>query len=295
MYKWIIIVFLATALPVKAQELNCTVKVGYEMVTDANTQIFQTLEKSLGDFVNNTRWTTRNFGRNEKIECSMFINVLSYNNNQFTANLQVQASRPIYGSTYSSPILNINDKDFAFNYTEYENLYFNPNSFTSNLMSVIAFYANIIIGMDADSFQKGGGTPYYEMAQAIVNQGQQSGYQGWSQQEGGLQNRYFLVNNILSNTYEPFRDALYEYHMAGLDHMSEDIKGSKENIIKAVKTLSKLHSVRPNAYLTRVFFDAKSDEIVSIFSGGPAVTLTELSDTLNRISPLNSSKWSNIK
>lgn len=295
MYKWIIIVFLATALPVKAQELNCTVKVGYEMVTDANTQIFQTLEKSLGDFVNNTRWTTRNFGRNEKIECSMFINVLSYNNNQFTANLQVQASRPIYGSTYSSPILNINDKDFAFNYTEYENLYFNPNSFTSNLMSVVAFYANIIIGMDADSFQKGGGTPYYEMAQAIVNQGQQSGYQGWSQQEGGLQNRYFLVNNILSNTYEPFRDALYEYHMAGLDHMSEDIKGSKENIIKAVKTLSKLHSVRPNAYLTRVFFDAKSDEIVSIFSGGPAVTLTELSDTLNRISPLNSSKWSNIK
>lgn len=295
MYKWIIIVFLATALPVKAQELNCTVKVGYEMVTDANTQIFQTLEKSLGDFVNNTRWTTRNFGRNEKIECSMFINVLSYNNNQFTANLQVQASRPIYGSTYSSPILNINDKDFAFNYTEYENLYFNPNSFTSNLMSVIAFYANIIIGMDADSFQKGGGTPYYEMAQAIVNQGQQSGYQGWSQQEGGLQNRYFLVNNILSNTYEPFRDALYEYHLAGLDHMSEDIKGSKENIIKAVKTLSKLHSVRPNAYLTRVFFDAKSDEIVSIFSGGPAVTLTELSDTLNRISPLNSSKWSNIK
>lgn len=295
MYKWIIIVFLAVALPLKAQELNCTVKVGYEMVTDANTQIFQTLEKSLGDFVNNTRWTTRNFGRNEKIECSMFINVLSYNNNQFTANLQVQASRPIYGSTYSSPILNINDKDFAFNYTEYENLYFNPNSFTSNLMSVIAFYANIIIGMDADSFQKGGGTAYYEMAQAIVNQGQQSGYQGWSQQEGGLQNRYFLVNNILSNTYEPFRDALYEYHLAGLDHMSEDIKGSKENIIKAVKTLSKLHSVRPNAYLTRVFFDAKSDEIVSIFSGGPAVTLTELSDTLNRISPLNSSKWSNIK
>ncbi len=295
MYKWIMIVLLAVTLPVKAQELNCTVKVGYDMVTDANTQIFKTLEKSLGDFVNNTRWTTRNFGRNEKIECSMFINVLSYSNNQFTANLQVQASRPIYGSTYSSPILNINDKDFAFNYTEYENLYFNPNSFTSNLMSVVAFYANIIIGMDADSFQKGGGTPYYEVAQAIVTQGQQSGYAGWSQQEGGLQNRYFLVNNILSNTYEPFRDALYEYHLAGLDHMSEDIKGSKENIIKAVKTLSKLHSVRPNAYLTRVFFDAKSDEIVSIFSGGPAVTLTELSDTLNRISPLNSSKWSNIK
>mgnify|MGYP000886988331 CR=1 FL=1 len=295
MYKWIMIVLLAVTLPVKAQELNCTVKVGYDMVTDANTQIFKTLEKSLGDFVNNTRWTTRNFGRNEKIECSMFINVLSYSNNQFTANLQVQASRPIYGSTYSSPILNINDKDFAFNYTEYENLYFNPNSFTSNLMSVVAFYANIIIGMDADSFQKGGGTPYYEVAQAIVTQGQQSGYAGWSQQEGGLQNRYFLVNNILSNTYESFRDALYEYHLAGLDHMSEDIKGSKENIIKAVKTLSKLHSVRPNAYLTRVFFDAKSDEIVSIFSGGPAVTLTELSDTLNRISPLNSSKWSNIK
>lgn len=295
MYKWIIIALMAFVLPLKAQELNCTVRVGYDMITDANPQIFKTLEKSLGDFVNNTRWGTRNFARNEKIECNMFINVMSYSNNQFTATLQVQSSRPVYGSTYSSPVLNINDKDFAFSYTEFENLYFNPNSFTSNLISVVAFYANMIIGMDADTFQRGGGTPYYETALAVVSQGQQSGYPGWSQQEGGLQNRYFLVNNIISNTYEPFRDALYEYHFIGLDRMSDDVKGSKENVIKALKTLSKLHSVRPNAYLTRIFFDAKADEVVMMFSGGPAVSLTELSDTLNRISPLNSSKWSNIK
>lgn len=294
MYKWLGLLLVMITFSANAQELNCNVKISFDRITDANPQIFKTLERSLSDFVNNTRWTTRNFERNEKIDCSIFINVSAYSNNSFTTTLQVQSSRPVYGSTYSSPVFNFNDKDVNFRYNEGENMYYNPNSFDSNLIGVVSFYANIIIGMDADSFEKGSGTQYYQAAQNIAGLGASSGAKGWSQQDGN-QNRFFLITDLLSNTYTPFRDALYEYHLIGLDVMSTDQKQGKEKIIAALKTLSKVQSVRPNAFLSRVFFDSKSDEIVSIFSGGPNVNTTELLEMLNRISPLNSAKWSRIK
>lgn len=294
MYKWIGLLLIMFSFSMKGQELNCTVKINFDRITDANPQIFRTLEASLTDFVNNTRWTTRNFGRNEKIDCSMFINVSAYDSNAFTATLQVQSSRPVYNSTYATPILNFNDKDFSFRYNEGEQLYYNPNSFDSNLVSVIAYYANIIIGLDADSYALNSGTEYYEVAQNIQSLAEGKGYKGWSQQDGN-QNRYFLVNDLLSNTYTPFRESLFEYHFGALDTMADNQKAGKEKIIASLKTLAKVQSVRPNAFLTRIFFDAKSDEIVSMFSGGPNVTITELVDTLNRISPMNSSKWSKIR
>jgi len=296
MYKWLGVVLVLFSLSVKGQELNCTVKVSFERITDANPQVFKTLERSLNDFVNNTRWTSRDFDRSERIECSMFINVSAYDNSAFTATLQVQSSRPVFNSSYSSPILNFNDKDLTFRYNEGENLYYNPNSFDSNLVGVIAFYANMIIGFDADSFEKSSGTPYYQVAQNIAGLGASSGgYKGWSQQDGNLTNRYFLVTDILSNTFTPFRESLYEYHIGALDIMSEDQKAGKEKIIASLKTLAKVQSVRPNAFLTRVFFDAKSDEIVAMFSGGPVVNTADLVEMLNRISPLNGAKWNKIK
>jgi len=278
----------------RAQELNCVVKVQYDRITDANPQIFKTLEKSLQDFVNNTRFTSRNFSRSERIDCSMIFTLSAYDSNSFSATLQVAASRPVYGSTYASPILNFNDKDVNFRYVEGENLTYNPSTFDSNLISITAFYANMIIALDADSFAPQGGTPYYETALAIVNVAQGSGFKGWSQQDGN-QSRYFFVNDIISNTYAPFRDAMYQYHIGAMDKMAENQKEGKEKAIKAIETLSELYKVRPNAFITRVFFDAKSDEIATMFSGGPSVTVTKLVETLNRISPMNASKWSKIK
>ncbi|RZJ64477.1 MAG: DUF4835 family protein [Flavobacterium sp.] len=295
MYKYTALLLLVViSFTANAQELNCTVKVNFDRITDANPQIFKTLEKSLSDFVNNTRWTTRNFARNEKIDCAMFINISAYDSNTFSATLQVQSSRAIFNSTYSSPMLNYLDKDMNFRYTEFENLFYDPNSFNSNLVAVVSFYANIIIGMDSDSFEKDSGTPYYEVAQRMVSLAQQSGYKGWSQQDGN-QNRFFLGNDILSNNFRGFRESLYDYHLLGLDRMADNQKEAKEKVIAAIKTVAKVHSSRPNAFLTRVFFDAKSDELVQIFSGGPMVTTTELTETLNRISPMNSTKWSNIR
>lgn len=277
----------------QAQQLNCTVTVNAQQLSNANQQVFKTLETSISEFVNKTDWTGQAFKQSERINCSMYINVTSNNSDQFTATIQVQSSRPVFNSSYSSPVLNFNDKDFSFRYTEFENLVFNPTSFDSNLVSVIAFYSYIILGMDADTFVLESGNPNFEIAQNIANVAQQSGYKGWSQNDGN-QNRYFLINDILSPTYKPIRQVLFDYH-TGLDLMSHDVKGSKERIKGALINLAKLNATKPNAFLSRVFFDAKSDEIVSIFSGGPSITISDLIDSLNRISPLNSSKWGQIK
>ncbi len=294
MYKYITLLLLFIGLGAGAQELNCTVKIGYDRITDVNPQIFKTLEKALQDFMNNTKFTTRNFARNERIECSMFFNLSSYDSNNFAAALQVQSGRPVYNSTYTSPILNFNDKDVSFRYIEGENLTYNPNPFDSNLMSIVAFYANMIIALDADTFALEGGTQYYQTAQTIVTVAQGSGNIGWSQQDGN-QSRYFLVNDILSNTYQPFRKAMYQYHIGALDKMAENQKEGKQKAMEAITTLAELYKVRPNAFITRVFFDAKSDEIATMFSGGPQVDISKLVETLNRISPLNATKWSKIK
>lgn len=289
-----LVVFLSFFMS-QSQELNCKVVVDYSKLAATNSQVFKNLQISLNDFVNKTAWTDKKFEQNEKIDCSMFITLNGYDNNQFDATIQVQSSRTVFNSTYSSPILNLNDKDFSFRYIEFEALNYNPNSFDSNLMSVIAFYANIIIGIDAESFSVEGGNQYFEAAQNIVNQAAQGGYKGWNQSDGGNQNRYFLISDLVSSTYKPYKDAMLEYHFNGLDGMATDLKTSKENIITSINTLSQLNAVRPNSYLSRLFFDAKADEIVSIFSGGPSVDIKNLVDNLNRISINNTSKWSKIK
>ena len=279
---------------VQAQELNCVVKVNADKISGTNTQVFKTLEKSLTDFVNKTDWTGQPFKPNEKINCSMVIIVNALDADKFTASIQVQSSRPVFNSTYSSPVFNFNDKDFNFSYTEFQNISFNPASFDSNLVSVIAFYSYIIIGMDEDTFTLNGGSKNLETAQEVANVAQSGGYKGWSLNDGS-QNRFSLINDMLSNTYSPFREAMFQFHSEGLDVMSKDLKGGKTKIKSSIAILSKVYSVRPNAFLTRVFFDAKSDEIVSIFSGGPSIAIDDLVDNLNRISPTNSTKWASIK
>ena len=293
MYKIITFLLLLTFGLSQAQQLNCTVTVNSQKLSNANQQVFKTLEASVSEFVNKTDWTGQTFKQNEKINCSMYITVLSNNSDQFTATIQVQSSRPVFNSSYSSPVLNYNDKDFSFRYTEFENLIFNPSSFDSNLVSVLAFYSNIIVGMDADTFVLQSGNPNFEVAQNISNVAQQGGYKGWTQSDGN-QNRYFLINDLLSPTFVDIRQTLFDYH-TGLDLMNQDLKASKERIKASLFNLSKLNNSRPNAFLTRIFFDAKSDEIVSIFSGGPSITISDLVDNLNKVSPLNSSKWALIK
>lgn len=293
MRKILLFAFLCVHFVATAQELDCKVVVDYSKITNANTQIFKNLEVALNDFVNKTNWTDRKFQQNEKISCAMIIVLNEYNSNNFSASIQVQSSRPVYNSSYVSPVLNINDKDFNFKYIEFENINYNPNSFDSNLVSTLAFYANLIIGMDAETFVANSGTDYFNIAQNIVSVAAQSGYKGWSQSDGN-QNRFFIINDILSPTFRPFRQTMTDYHTS-LDGMTKDVKNAKLSVEKSIQDLGSIYFLRPNALVTRLFFDAKSDEIISIFSGGPAIPISELVNTLNKISPLNSAKWSQIK
>ncbi|MDR7370481.1 DUF4835 family protein [Flavobacterium aquidurense] len=277
----------------QAQQLNCTVTINTERLPNPNQQVFKTLQTSLSEFVNKTDWTGSILKQNERINCSMYITLSSNNSDQFSGTIQVQSSRLIFNSTYSSPILNFNDKDFSFRYTEYEPLLFNPTTYESNLVSVVSFYSYLILGMDADSFQMGAGNPYFETAQNIANVAQQGGFKGWSQADG-IQNRYYLITDMISPMYSDLRQVTFLYN-TGLDKMSDDLKGAKERIKSSLLLIGKFNSVKPNAFLTRVFFDAKSDEIVSVFSGGPSIPVTDLTDVLNKVSPLNTTKWSQIK
>lgn len=278
-----------------SQELNASVSVNYQQVNNGNPQLFKNLEKQVTEFLNNTKWTDKEILDVEKIECNFFINISKYGSNDFEATLQVQSSRPLYNSTFSSPILNINDKNFSFRFIEFETMIYDQNSFSSNLVSVLAFYSNLIIGLDQDSFAPNGGTENLQIASNIVNVAQTSGYKGWSQSEGNNNNRNFLISDMLSSTFLPFRTSLYQYHRLGLDTMSEDVAKSKQELIKSIETLSEIQKVRPNSLLVRTFFDAKGDEIVSVFSDGPRIDVSKLVETLNRISPLNSQKWNKIR
>ncbi len=289
--SFLLVLFVGMA---QAQQLNCSVQVNSDKIASTNNQIFKNLKTSISDFVNKTDWTGQEVKPNEKIECSMVVIINSYDSNQFTATLQVQSTRPIFNSTYASPVFNYMDNEFSFRYVEFENLQFNPNSFDSNLVSVLAYYSYMILGFDADTYALMGGNKHYEVAQQIMSVSQQSGYKGWSQSDSN-QNRYFLVSDVLSGTFDAYRQSLYQYHREGLDVMNSDLKGAKDKIIESINTLSTIYKVRPNAFLTRVFFDAKVDELVSILSGGPRVSLTETIDTLSRLSPLNVSKWQTIK
>lgn len=278
---------------VSAQELNCTVIVNAQQTGNENFPIFKTLENQLNEFVNNTKWTNKNFAPQERINCSMFINIANYSGELFQASLQVQSSRPVYGSSFSTPVYNFNDGDFNFRYLEFQNLIYNPTQFESNLISVLAFHIQMILGLDADSFSPNGGADYYKQAQIITNYSQQGNFSGWKL-EDGLQSRFILIDNILSPTFKEYRDVIYSYHREGLDVMSENLKQGKEHIASSLMSFQMMNRRRPNSFLLRTFFDAKADEIEQIFTGGPNVNIASVKETLQKVAPVYSSKWQNI-
>jgi len=276
-----------------SQELDCEVVVEARQTGNENLQIFKTLQTQLSEFVNNTSWTNKPIRQNEKINCTMFINISSYENDIFQGTLQIQSSRPVFNSSYNSPTYNFNDKNLTFSYQEFQNFTFNKNQFENNLVSVIAFHVYVILGIDADTFSLNSGTDSFIQAQKILGYSQQKGYRGWGAGDG-LQSRYYLIDNVLSTTYREFRNVMYDYHLKGLDRLVSEPKAAKEAISKALMLLRQMDNRRPNSYILRVFFDTKANEILDIFSGGPKVPVTNLISTLTNIAPNHSDKWRNI-
>lgn len=278
------------------QELNCEVVVNAGRVVSGSPQLFKTLETSISEFVNDTRWTDKTFLPQERINCSMIINIdEEVASNVFKATLQVQASRPVFNSIYTTPILNHNDKSFQFTYTEGEPLVFNPTSYQSELVSVISFYVYFILGLDADTFAPQGGNEYYRICTTIMdNVEDKMNKPGWKPNSNST-NRYQLITLMTDNSYSIFRSTLYTYHREGLDMMADKKKTAKENIKRAIIDLKTLNLNNKANILYRLFMDAKADEIVQIFSGGPMTDTVELRNVLNKISPTNAQKWAKIK
>ncbi|WP_370588519.1 DUF4835 family protein [Robiginitalea sp. SC105] len=282
-------VFCATA-----QELNCTVTVNSDQVSQTNQQIFRTLERSLTEFVNKTQWTNRVYKENERLNCRMFITVTNFDSNRFEATIQLQSSRPVFNASYETPVFNYKDDQFNFEYIEFQPLVFNENNFNSNLVGVVAYYAYIMLGLDADTFQLEGGTELYKRAQAIVTQAQGSSFPGWGQTASDNRTRFQLVDNLLSNTFREYRIALYNYHRKGLDIMSDNNSTGKQVIAGSLRLFETLIQRRPNAFLIQTFFDAKAEEIQNIFSDGPKVDIVQLKETLNKVAPFYASTWNQI-
>lgn len=277
-----------------AQQLNCEITINAEQTGQANLSVFKTLERSLNEFVNNTSWIDQKFQPQERINCSMFITISSFEGENFNASIQVQSSRPVYGTSLITPVFNFSDEQFGFNYREYQPLNYSQNTYTSNLVSVISYYIYTIIGLDADTFAPDGGTPYFEEANRIVTTAQQGGSLGWKGSDG-QRSRYRLNTDLLSNTYGEYREALYDYHRLGLDVMHEDLVGGKTAIAEAMDKLKVMNGRRNNSLLLRVFFDAKADEIAKIFSDGPSIGKPDLVETLNNIAPRYSKNWRTIR
>lgn len=288
-----VILFFFGPVIVFAQEMNVVVTVNSDQVGQTNQQIFRTLERSLSDFVNKSKWTDKVFAENERVNAQMFITVTQYESDRFEANLQIQSSRPVYNTSYETSVFNYKDDDFDFQYQEFEPLVYNPNSFDSNLVAVISYYVYVILGLDADTFSLQGGDEYYRLAQNIVTQAQGTNFSGWAQ-ETGERTRFELVDNLLSNTFREYRIAMYNYHRKGMDVLSDNNSTGKQVIAGSLRLFETLIQRRPNAFLLQTFFDAKAEEIQNIFSDGPKVDIVKLKESLNKVAPFYSNIWNEI-
>ena len=290
----LIFVFVLFVVNLYSQELDCKITVNADQIAVSNRQIFTTLENALSEFVNKTQWTDLEFQEHEKIKCGMSILLTSGGGNTFAGSIQVQASRPVFNSTYYSPIFNYNDQDFAFRYVEFQPLNYNPNAFESNLISVLSYYVYTIIGMYMDSFELNGGTEYFKTAQNIALYSEQLGGEGW-QNDVTKQTRFTFVDQLLASNQATFRKVMYNYHTKGYDTFEKRPKRAKQTVSNAIVSLSSLYRRQPNTFLVRSFMDAKSDEIVSAFKSGPQINVNRLVNTLNEISSTNAKLWKKIK
>lgn len=289
----VLVLFFSVAIA-SAQDFNGEVIINAEQTGQSNLSVFKTLQRSLSEFINQTSWTDREYANHERINYSIFINISKFENDSFIGTIQVQSSRPVFGSTMITPIFNFNDEQFSFNYREFEPLSYSQNAYSSNLVSVISFYVYTILGLDADTFEQEGGTPYFEEANRIVTTAQQSNTTGWRGTDGN-RSRYRLNADLLSNAFLDYRTTLYQYHRLGLDVMHKDPAAGKKAIANSIQNLRSMNDSRPNSLLLRVFFDSKAQEIEQIFSAGPSVPIADLVDTLNRIAPMYAENWRKIQ
>jgi hypothetical protein len=296
MWKKILVVVAACLLNLtsRAQDLNCTIDVITNQIQATNKQIFDDLKNSIVQFMNNRKWVSGEVSPNEKINCNIVFEITKFDIDFFEANVNIQSSRTVYNSAYNTKVFSYLDNGVSFKYAQFQALEYQENSFTNNLTSLLAFYANIIIGLDFDTYQLYGGDPYFSKAlniRDVANAGTQQGG-GWHSGAGnGSRNKYFLIDNLLDPRFKPLRSAMYRYHIKGLDVMHEDLESGRSEVYESVKDLNKVFQALPNAYMLKLFFSAKSDELVQIFSKANPSQKTKIVELLGKMDPSNRGRY----
>lgn len=278
-----------------SQELRCNVQIISNQIQGTNKEIFKTLQQDIYEFMNNRIWTDQEFQNHERIECKILINMQSRTGDEFRGNMTVSSRRPVYNSSYNTTMFQYKDNDIQFRYQENEALEFDINQFKSNLTSILAYYAYIVLGLDFDSFSAMGGTPYFQMAQQVVSNAQNARGQGWKAYES-RRNRYWLVENILDSEYGPVREFIYQYHRQGLDKMHDDLAQARSAIYQSLELLRDVHREQPDSHMffMKLMIEAKSSEFINVFSESPQGQAGRAYEILAEIDPSQSEKYKKI-
>ncbi len=288
---------------VQGQELQAKLTIQSNKIsTEVDKKTFQTLQTALTNFLNNRKWTSDEYQTTEKIKCNFLLSIDQYlDQNVFKASLTVQAARPIYNTTFESPIINFQDNDLVFRYVEFQPVEFNENRVqgndpvAANLPAILAYYANIIVGLDYDSFSPRGGDPYFQKALNIVNNAPESGdISGWKAFDG-IRNRFRLIENLTDNRFVPIHDAIYAYYRTGLDLFYEDEEAAQTGILNSLNYLSTLNRENPNSMILPLFFQGKGNELVKMFSKANKDTKKRAADLLVKLDLTNASLYNELK
>ena len=296
--KFIIIASVITLLLstniASAQEIKSTVQVVAPRVTMTDKQILNTLQTSAQQFINTRKWTDENIAMQEKIDVSLFIEITAINNNDFQGTLQFQVVRPVFNSTYKTTVFQFNDEDVSFVYREFENLDYQENMNMNDFTTLLAFYVNLAIGLDFDSYGELGGSAYFAKAQGIVSM--MTNKPGWNQADGkGIRNRFYLAENLNNNRFKDLRLLNYNYHRRGMDLFAENPDQARKNITEILKTLKESQAIFQNSLLQETFFSTKWPELVEIYKGATVPEKTAMAKFLSDMDPTNSQRYDKIK
>ncbi len=299
--KLLILLLAIVPALMAAQELDCRVTINSDQIQGSNKQVFSTLQTSITEYLNNRKFTNQTVTQQERIECSVLIVVNGYDeaNNMFNCELTLQARRPVFETSYTTPLLNMKDNNFNFKYAEYDQLEFQDNSFSSNLTALLTYYAYLVMGWDADTYAKMGGTPYFQQCENIVSNAQSASIEGgemkgWKAFDDH-RNRYAIINNLMDDAFKPLRLYFYEYHRLGLDMMSANVDNGRAAIAKNIEVLRKVNRARPETALVALFLDAKNQELTDIFTKGTPDEKKNVYQILFDVDPTRVNTYEKIK
>ncbi|MDH5365580.1 MAG: DUF4835 family protein [Cyclobacteriaceae bacterium] len=294
-FKYIfIIAALLFSIFIYGQELNCNVQVNAEMIQTSEREVFRDMETAFSQFMSTRNWTNDVILPQERINCNIIITINTMPNiGSFSASVQIQSARPIYNSNYESIIFNFADREWDFEYVQSQPIEYTENNYINNLSSLLAYYAYIIIGLDYDSFGELSGAPYFQIAQNIVNNAQQANRTGWDS-FGSTRNRYWLVENINRKQFENLRRGLYKYHRLALDQYEEKPEEARKEILLVLREMKRIKDRFPNSILVISFLDAKTTELINIFSEGSLQTRREVFNLLTQMDPSQTDAYKKI-